>query len=66
MTELLTVKEAAANLRVCPQTIYNLCSRGALGCVRVGRAIRIPADQLGCITVPPTPSLPSIIRDHLA
>jgi excisionase family DNA binding protein len=42
---LLTVREVAALLNVCRDTVYQLCARGELPHVRVLNAIRIaPAD----------------------
>ncbi len=42
---LLTVRDAAAALRLSTATVYNLCKRGELPHVRVSNAIRIaPAD----------------------
>jgi excisionase family DNA binding protein len=44
---LLTVKEAAARLRVSTATVYGLCERGRLPHVRIStHAIRITADDL--------------------
>jgi excisionase family DNA binding protein len=44
---LLTVKEAAARLRVCPATVYGLCERGELRHVRIStHAIRIAEPDL--------------------
>ncbi len=44
--EYYTVEEVASILRVTTTTIYNLCRRGAIESVNVGRAIRIPADAI--------------------
>lgn len=41
-----TPQEAADELRVCRATIYNLIARGELRVVKLGRATRIPADEL--------------------
>jgi len=42
---LLTVREVAAILRVCRDTVYRLCANGQLAHVRILNAIRIaPAD----------------------
>jgi len=41
-----TVKEAAAILRVDPETIYRMCERGDLGRVRGIRYVRIPLRQV--------------------
>jgi len=44
---LLTVKEAAALLRVSPATVYGLCERGELRYVRIStHAIRIAEPDL--------------------
>ncbi len=44
---LLTVKEAAARLRVCTATVYGLCARGVLEHVRIATyAIRITEEHL--------------------
>jgi excisionase family DNA binding protein len=44
---LLTVKEAAARLRVSPATVYGLCERGGLRYVRIStHAIRITEADL--------------------
>ena len=40
---MLTVREVARLLRVSTATVYKLCTRGELGCVRVLNVIRIPA-----------------------
>ena len=42
---MLTVREVAVQLGVCPATVYGLCARGELPHVRVSNAIRIrPTD----------------------
>ena len=66
MTELLTVKEAAAHLRVCTKTIYALCRRGDLACVRVGRAVRIPVDGLNHVSAAPAPAPSLLVKDYLS
>jgi len=38
---LVTVREAAATLRVRPVTIYRLCAQGKLRHIRVSNAVRI-------------------------
>ena len=43
----LTVDEAAERLRVTPQTVYRWCRSGRLAATKIGKAWRIPADQLG-------------------
>ena len=42
LPEVLTVREAAAILRVGRNQLYQAVSRGQLGSVRIGRSIRIP------------------------
>ena len=42
----LTVREAAAVLRVCTATVYKLCERGELPHLRVSNAIRVLASDL--------------------
>jgi excisionase family DNA binding protein len=43
---LLTVREVARLLRVSTATVYKLCARGELGCVRVLNVIRVPAEAI--------------------
>jgi len=43
---LLTVREAAARLRVSTATVYALCERGELRHVRVSNAIRLRVEDL--------------------
>ena len=38
--QLVTIKEAAALLRVCERTVYRLANEGTLPPVRIGRAVR--------------------------
>ena len=40
-SSLLTVREVASMLRVCPATVYSLCERGQLAHTRLGASIRI-------------------------
>lgn len=40
MSHLLTAEEAAAVLRMSPSWVYQAAGRGALPCVRLGRALR--------------------------
>jgi excisionase family DNA binding protein len=42
----LTVREAAAVLKVCTATVYKLCERGELPHLRVSNAIRVLASDL--------------------
>jgi len=43
---LLSVRQVAARLGVCTATVYALCARGALSCVRVLNAIRVAPGDL--------------------
>lgn len=43
---LLRVEEAARMLRLGRATVYMLVSRGELPSVRIGRAVRVPAEAL--------------------
>ena len=43
----LTVAETAERLRVTPQTVYRWCRSGRLAATKIGKAWRIPVDQLG-------------------
>jgi excisionase family DNA binding protein len=43
---VLTVREAAAQLGCGLSTIYDLCSTGQLGHLRIGRAIRIEQSDI--------------------
>ena len=47
---MLTVREAAEQLRVCTATVYKLCARGALPHVRVFNAVRIDPRELAAFT----------------
>jgi excisionase family DNA binding protein len=42
----LTVKEAAATLRLSPNTVYRLTRSGVVESVKVGGSVRIPARAL--------------------
>ncbi len=44
--EMLTVREAAQKLKLGRSTVYALIARNRLPVLRVGRAVRIPADRL--------------------
>ena len=46
LPEVLTVREAAAILRVGRNQLYQAVARGELGAVRIGRSIRIPKHAL--------------------
>jgi excisionase family DNA binding protein len=46
LAEVLTVREAAAILRVGRNQLYQAVERGQLRAVRIGRSIRIPKQAL--------------------
>jgi excisionase family DNA binding protein len=46
MSTLLTVKEAAAFLKLSPDTIYRATKAGTLPHVRIGRSIRLSREAL--------------------
>jgi excisionase family DNA binding protein len=46
LPEVLTVREAAAILRVGRNQLYQAIARGELGAVHIGRSIRIPKHAL--------------------
>jgi excisionase family DNA binding protein len=47
--QLLTVREAAARLRVSPVTIYRLCAQGKLPHLRVSNALRISSEDVDAL-----------------
>ena len=57
LPEVLTVREAAAVLRVGRNQLYQAVARGELGAVRIGRSIRIPKQSLlHLLTASPPPA----------
>jgi len=44
---LLSVRQVARLLGVCPATVYKACARGEMPCVRVVNVLRIPEGGLG-------------------
>lgn len=46
LPELVSVQRAADALGVCERTVRREIARGRLGCVHIGRAVRITRDQL--------------------
>ncbi len=44
--QLLTVKEAAQRLSLHPQTVRDMIYSREIDCVRLGRAVRIPIEQV--------------------
>jgi excisionase family DNA binding protein len=59
LPEVLTVREAAAILRVGRNQLYQAVARGELGAVRIGRSIRIPKQALLDLLTPASPSTAS-------
>jgi len=55
--QFLTVREAAARLRVSPVTIYRLCADGRLRHVRISNALRIAAEAVEDYLRPPRPGI---------
>jgi len=43
---LLTEREAARILNVCPRTVYSLRDAGKLSCVKFGRSVRYRIEEL--------------------
>lgn len=52
---LLTVDEAATQLRVHPETIRRMIKRGQIAAVKAGTVYRIPEDELAPRRAEPTP-----------
>jgi excisionase family DNA binding protein len=46
LSSLVTISDAAADLRLCRRTIEYLIARGRLRSVRIGRSIRIPREEI--------------------
>jgi excisionase family DNA binding protein len=46
MQKLITIREAAEALAVCPDTVRRLADRGLLKTVRVARRVLIPAAEI--------------------
>jgi excisionase family DNA binding protein len=46
LPEVLTVREAAAILRIGRNQLYQAVARGELGAIRIGRSTRIPRQAL--------------------
>ena len=59
LPEVLTVREAAAILRVGRNQLYQAVARGQLGAVRIGRSIRIPKQALLALLASTDPLIPS-------
>src|SRR5689334_17830496 len=56
MVEYMTVREVANRLRVSPITVRRYIKSGRLSAVRVGHAVRVPADSFEKLAVPIEPS----------
>ena len=52
---LLTVREAAARLRVNPVTVYRLCAEGRLRHIRISNALRIHRADIEVLLQTPVP-----------
>jgi excisionase family DNA binding protein len=62
LPEVLTVREAAAILRIGRNQLYQVIGRGELGAVRIGRSIRIPKHALLALltaAIPPAAGPPT-------
>jgi excisionase family DNA binding protein len=59
LPEVLTVREAAAILRVGRNQLYQAVTRGEVGAVRIGRSIRIPKHALLDLLAAASPSAAS-------
>lgn len=55
--EFLTIREAAALLRCCPDTVRAGIRRGELPAVRIGRTVRLPRARLSVPVDSPAPAL---------
>lgn len=53
--DLLTVQEAAAILKVHPETVRRHIASGRLPAVRVGRCVRVPQEALEALAIPIAP-----------
>lgn len=58
--EFLTIREAAALLRCCPDTVRAGIRRGELPAVRVGRIVRLPRARLAAAVVDSAPGLEAV------
>jgi len=59
MAKLLTVAEAAAELKVSKGKVYRMTWSGELYSQRIGRAVRIPEASVEVLTNPPAGYVPS-------
>ena len=48
----LTTKEAAAALKLSPDTVRRWCADGTLRAARVGRLLRVPASEVARLLTP--------------
>jgi excisionase family DNA binding protein len=46
MTALISISEIQQMLKVSRSTVYRLINRGEIGCVHIGRIVRIPASDV--------------------
>jgi excisionase family DNA binding protein len=61
MAKLLTVAEAAAELKMSTGKVYRMTWSGELYSKRIGRAVRIPEASVEQLTNPPSGYVPSTI-----
>lgn len=59
MAKLLTVAEAAAELKVSKGKVYRMTWSGELYSKRIGRSVRIPEESIQPLTSLPTGYVPS-------
>ena len=59
MAKLLTVAEAAAELKVSKGKVYRMTWSGELYSQRIGRAVRIPEASVEVLTNPPAGYVPN-------
>lgn len=62
MTKLLTVAEAAAELKVSKGKVYRMTWSGELYSKRIGRSVRIPEESIRAFTALPTGYVPTHIQ----
>ena len=46
MNTLISIFEFQQMLNISRSTVYRLIERGEIGCVRIGRAVRIPSEDV--------------------
>lgn len=66
MTSLLTVEEAATQLRVHPETIRRAIRRGDISAVRIGSVYRVDATEIAPARAPKPERAPRVDASPLA